>query len=610
MERIADHALLSDCNGSALVSRNGTVTWWCAPRFDSRSSFAALLDPAAGHWSLRPAGASEVSWRYVPGTMVLETTHVTAGGVLRVRDALALGPGGLGNGVPHAIVRVAECTEGRVDVVTEFAPRPEYGLVVPELRRDGDAVIALGGPDRLTLRADAPLELAGGAAVLRHGLGAGERLGLAAGWSAPWEDGPRVDPHGAIDDAVGAWRAWSEEHTGYEGFARDLVARSALVLQALTHTPSGAIVAAPTTSLPEVVGGDANWDYRFAWLRDASLTLHALSVAGCPEEARRTFTWMARAAAGAESGDRLQIVFGVGGERDLSERHLDHLRGYRGSRPVRVGNAAWRQTQLDVPGEILACAEAIGDPEPRLHAFLIAMADIAARRWREPDSGIWEGREGERRYLSSAVMCWVALDRALRMAGALGVDDRTRAHWEGQRRAIREEVLRDGWHDGVGAYTGAFGSDHLDASVLLMPLVGFLPADDPRMQQTVEVVARELGHDGLLRRWTGAEDGAFLTCSFWLADCHARAGDVEEARRVFDHVAGHANDLGLMPEQVEPSSGEMVGNFPQGLSHVGLIGAAWSIDRALRAEGITDRAPLQVAAPVQPARGARARRAR
>jgi GH15 family glucan-1,4-alpha-glucosidase len=356
------------------------------------------------------------------------------------------------------------------------------------------------------------------------------------------------------------------------------------VLQALTYQPSGAIVAAPTTSLPEVVGGAANWDYRFAWLRDASMTLQALWIAACPDEVERNFRWMARAAVGAARTGGVQIVFGVEGERDLTEHDLDHLHGYRDSRPVRVGNDAWRQTQLDVFGEVLDGAyllrEQLDGMESSTISFLSDLADIAAERWSKPDSGIWEGREGQRDYLSSKLMCWVALDRACALREHLGPDAARALHWEVERDKIRAAILEKGWSDSVGAYTGAYGSDHLDASVLLMPIVGFVRSDDRRMRATVEVIDRELTEKGLVRRWTDADDGAFLICSFWLADCLAREGRLDRAVEVFEAAVGCANDVGLLSEEVDLRDMQLVGNFPQGLSHVGLILAAASIDAA------------------------------
>ncbi|HEV2058708.1 MAG TPA: glycoside hydrolase family 15 protein, partial [Solirubrobacteraceae bacterium] len=336
-----------------------------------------------------------------------------------------------------------------------------------------------------------------------------------------------------------------------------------------------------------VVGGSANWDYRYAWLRDAALTLSALWVAACPDEAQRFFDWMARAAGPDAASDHVQIMFGVQGERDLSEHELEHLGGFRDSRPVRVGNAAWSQEQLDVLGEVLEGAwvlrDQLGDLDDLTADFLAGLADRAARDWRKADAGIWEGREGDRDYLSSKLLCWVALDRGIRLAPKLRDHAHTDA-WAEARDAVRTAICDDGWSDRAGAYTGAFGSDHLDASVLLMPILGFVDAADERMLATIDTVERELARDGLVQRWTGAGDeGAFIACSYWLAHCRALAGQVGRARDLFDDVTAHANDLGLLSEEIDITSRELIGNFPQGLSHIALINAAWAIDQAERA---------------------------
>lgn len=593
---ISDYALLGDCQGSALVSRWGAIDWWCAPRFDSPSTFGRILDPAAGHWEIRPGEPVDVERRYLEGTMVVETTFTGSEGRVRLTDALAFAPGARGHEIgmesPHTLVRVVDALEGRMLLVMGYRPRPEYGLVTPDVE-GGDGVLrTFGGASRLLLRADVPVHAAGDGAVATIALRVGDGAAFALRHAGATGAEPAVpEPRAALADTIAAWRSWSAMHRGYEGRWADRVRRSALVLQTLTHQPGGAIVAAPTTSLPEIAGGTDNWDYRFAWLRDASLTMHALWVAACPDEAERNFRWMARAGVGAEADGDLQIVFGVDGKRDLTEHQLGHLRGYRGSAPVRVGNDAWTQTQLDVYGEVLASAhllrDELGELEPSTARFLRSLGDMAADRWRDPDSGIWEGREGLRDYVSSKLMCWVALDRALDMADALDAGPERVLRWAAERDAVRDAILERGWSEAAGAYSGAFGSDHLDASVLLMPIVGFIDADEPRMAATIEAVERELATDGLVRRWTGAEDGAFLICSFWLADCLARAGRVERAAEVYEAAHGCANDLGLMSEEVEPSDGGLLGNFPQALSHVGAITAAWSIDRATNARRLT-----------------------
>jgi len=587
---IADYALIGDCQSAALVARDGSIDWWCAPRFDSPSAFARLLDPDAGHFAVRPVEPFEVEREYLADTMVLRTTFRTASGTLQLTDALALEPGARGHVIglrsPHVIVRRAEVSAGRVEIAVEFAPRPEYGLVVPILEHVDAGVRTRGGASALVLATGVPLELDGSTACARSQLEQGEDATFAVHHGLPRTQFDPLEPALALDDTVAGWRSWVAAHEGYQGAYRDAVNRSSLVLQALTYQPSGALVAAPTTSLPEIPGGEANWDYRFTWLRDASLTLRALWVAACPDEGRRYFDWMATAV-GPLRERHVQIMFGVEGERDLTEHQLDHLAGYGGSRPVRVGNDAWRQRQLDVMGEVLEAAYVLRDqldPEdPLTTRFLCDLAERAADGWRDTDAGIWEGREGERHYTSSKLMCWVALDRAVKLAPQLGPGARAEA-WAAARDEVRAAILEHAYDEPGGVYAGAFDSDRLDASVLLMPIMGFLPAGDERMRATIEAIDRDLADGGLVKRWTGAdeEEGAFVICSFWLANCLAQAGELARAREVFEHVMDHANDVGLLAEEIDPRSGALLGNFPQAFSHVGLINAAWSIDQAAR----------------------------
>ncbi|MDQ3722621.1 MAG: glycoside hydrolase family 15 protein [Actinomycetota bacterium] len=588
---IADYALLGDCHSAALVARDGCVEWWCPARFDSRSVFARILDPEAGHFAIRPTARFTATRAYEPDTMVLRTTFETATGSVCLTDALVFEHGAreheIGLRSPHVLVRCVDAVAGQIELAVEFAPRPEYGLVQPALRRTSDGVLTVGGPDTLLLATDVDLDVdgatAGGTLVLREGEQASFALHHRAGMAQ--SDFGALDGPRAIADTIAGWRSWIGAHERYEGIYHEAVNRSSLVLQALTYQPSGTIVAAPTTSLPEILGGEANWDYRFAWLRDASLTMNALWIAACPHEAARYFDWMA--AAVCNRPDRpVQIMFGVEGERDLSEHELDHLAGYGDSRPVRIGNAAWRQRQLDVMGEILEAAYVLRESlelKPATAAFLCDLADRAASDWRQADAGIWEARDGERHYTSSKLMCWVALDRAVKLTRGLG----ERAHpdeWAKQRDELRTTILEDAYDEGIGAYAGALHSDRLDASVLLMAIMGIVEADDERMLATIHAIDRELGIDGLVQRWSGADEdeGAFVICSYWLATCLAQSGDVGRAREVFEHVTGHANDVGLLAEEIDPRDGSLLGNFPQAFSHVGLITAAWSIDQAIR----------------------------
>lgn len=585
---IGDHALLSDCQSAALVTRAGAIDWWPAPRFDSASAFSALLDDDAGHWTIALDESFESSWRYVSGTLVVQTTMRSASGTLRLTDALALAPGArghdIGHDVPHALVRHAEVLDGELTVCMTSAPKLEYGLAVASFVREAGGVATLGGSERLYLRGDGPIELDAATASACMRLRAGEH----AAWTlhrvgGTYAAAPEpLDARTTIADTTAAWRSWSEQHTGYDGLHRDEVQFANRVLQGLTYQPTGALVAAATTSLPERPGGEDNWDYRFGWLRDAAMSVRALSASACPDESRRYFNWIVRAAVTCRREDQMQIVFGVDGERDISEHRLEHLDGHLGSRPVRVGNAAWRQNQLDVLGHVLDAAWTIRDDleldEFTAH-FLRQLVDRAARQWREPDSGIWEGRDGDHHYVVSKVGCWVALDRAVRFGERLaGGDDRRR--WAAEREELRRVVLRDGFDERRGAFTGALESDRLDAGVLLLPLSGFVDANDARMTSTIVLLEEELGDDGLLRRWTGAEDGAFLPVSFWLAECHARAGRVERAHEVFERAANAATDLGLLAEEVDLATGDPLGNIPQAISHVGLVNAAQTLTQA------------------------------
>ncbi|MFD0142585.1 MULTISPECIES: glycoside hydrolase family 15 protein [unclassified Streptomyces] len=594
---IGDYALLSDCQTAALVSRDGSVDWLCLPHFDSRATFARLLGPEAGHWSITPAAPYDVQRRYLDRTLVLRTDYRTESGAVGVTDALASGLNerghDLGMDAPHLLLRVVECTEGRIDMDVEFAPRPEYGLVKPLLIPTHGGLWCHGGPDTLGLCSPVPLELSGTARG-RVALRAGETAAFAL-QQVPAGTSPVLLAQETIltqlEDTVRGWRSWSELHQSYEGPWADLVHHSGRVLQGLTFQPTGAIVAAPTTSLPETVGGVRNWDYRFAWVRDASFTLDALWVAACPDEAQAFFQWMAHAAAsdpGQESP--MQIMFGIRGERDLTERVLPHLPGWRDSSPVRLGNGAWEQKQLDVYGELLSAAHRLRDYlrglDAPTKAFLAGCADSAALRWREPDQGIWEVRSGPQHFLYSKLMCWVAVDRALDLADDLDASGRV-PDWTSARDEIAAAIEEDGWNEEAGAYTQAFGSAVLDASALMMPVVGFIPADAPRMRATIDAVrARLVGENGLVYRYVGADDGlpgdegTFLLCTFWLAQALALAGDTAAAREVFERAARCVNDVGLLAEEADPVGDHLLGNFPQAFSHIGLINAAWAIHQS------------------------------
>jgi GH15 family glucan-1,4-alpha-glucosidase len=463
----------------------------------------------------------------------------------------------------------------------------EYGRTEPYFSTVEGGIEARGGPIRLTCTSSVNLSCGDSMARAVFSVAAGEAVEMKLAYTPSF---PRAaaqpemrEP--SIEDTLAAWESWSAQHTGYDGASPAQVRRSSLVLQGLTYQPSGAILAAATTSLPETMGGGLNFDYRYAWLRDLSLTIRSLWIAACPHEPSRLFEWLAFSA--GHVGDELvQIMYGVEGERDLTEHILEHLAGYRGSSPVRVGNEAWGQLQLDVFGEVLDAAHLLQDKlgkfESATQEMLVALANRAANAWREPDAGMWEARDKQRQYVSSKVMCWVALDRAVCLAPNLGATRRL-DDWQRARDDVRAAVLEQGWSAKAGAYTGAFGSDDLDASVLLLPIVGFLSASDERMRATIDAVERELGEGGLVRRWPSDPSG-FLICTYWLVECLALAGEHERAHDWFSRATGHANDLGLLSEEADPMTGELLGNYPQAFSHVGLINAAWRLGQATATE--------------------------
>ncbi|MGE0065787.1 MAG: glycoside hydrolase family 15 protein, partial [Solirubrobacterales bacterium] len=601
--QIADYGLLADCNGAALLDRAGSIDWLCMPRYDSPAVFARILDPTAGHWSLRPAEPFEAERRYLGGSLVIETEFSTAGGAVRLRDAMAFPAGQrgheLGLGVPHEVLRCVEGLSGAVEIEVELAPRPEYGLAAPLCRPTDSGGRSFGGPNQIVVAAGVGLEVADATMRARFRLLAGQKVGFAMRWVPPGAIGVEATAPervaGRIEDVVEGWRSWETDHDIYEGPHREQVRLSARVLKGLTYRPTGAIVAAPTTSLPETPGGERNWDYRYAWIRDASMTLEALYIGACSDEAENFVSFMTSAAGGHVHGEPIQIMYGVGGERDLSERTLPHLRGWEDARPVRVGNGAWAQTQLDVYGELLSALalyrHRLGELHPEIQHFVADLADSAAERWRQADAGMWEMRGEPQHHLSSKVMCWTALDRALELAPALGSHAKAE-QWERERELIRAAVLERGWSERRGAFAQAFGSDELDAAALLMPLVGFLPAGEPRMRATIEAIAAELTEDGLVLRYRNregrnadglrGEEGTFVLCSFWLVCCLAQLGELDRAAALLERLLGFANDLGLLAEEVDASTGDLLGNFPQAFSHVGLIRAAWEVDRRLR----------------------------
>jgi GH15 family glucan-1,4-alpha-glucosidase len=598
---IADYGLLADCNSAALVDRDGSIGWLCLPRYDSPAVFAQILDPEGGHWQIKPSGAYRSERRYLPGTLVIETTFVTESGSVRLTDAMTFGEGQrhheLGFGAPHLVLRLVEGVLGEMELGFELAPRPEYGLVKPLFRATESGGRTFGSPNQVVVTASVPTAIDDSTMSATFTVSAGEQVGFALQWAPP--EGPAPEPlapdqvAARIEDTSEAWRSWEAEHDVYDGPHRELVRLSSRVLKGLTYRPTGAIVAAPTTSLPETVGGERNWDYRYSWIRDSSLTLEALYIGACSDEAEEFISFMTSSAGGRASERSLQIMYGIAGEHDLTERELPHLRGWRNSAPVRVGNGAWGQTQLDVYGELLNSLhlyrEQLGELHPEIQAFVADLANTAARRWRERGAGMWEMRGEPRHHVSSKVLCWVALDRAIALAPQLG-EHANLEHWTAERDHIREAILTRGWSEARQAYAQSFDSDELDAAQLLMPIFGFLPATDPRMRSTIEAIARDLTEDGLVLRYRNqegmnadgltGEEGTFVICSFWLVSALAKAGEVERAEALFDKLLSYANDLGLLAEEIDTAAGELLGNFPQAFSHIGLITAAREIDKA------------------------------
>jgi GH15 family glucan-1,4-alpha-glucosidase len=598
-QRIEDYALIGDEQTAALVGRDGSIDWLCLPRFDSGACFARLLgDEENGHWRIAPEGAEGrpcTRRSYRPDTLVLDTEWDTPEGSVRVTDLMPQR-----DRAPD-LVRIVEGLSGRVTVRSTLRLRFDYGSIVPWMRRSDGHRVAVAGPDSVWLRSEPPVRT-WGERLRTHAqfaVGPGEKVAFVLTWHPSHDPRPPlIDPYQALEHSVADWRAWAAR-CRYTGPHRDAVVRSLITLKALTYAPTGGIVAAPTTSLPEEPGGVRNWDYRYCWLRDSTLTLGALLSAGYQDEAEAWRDWLLRAVAGNPAD--LQIMYGLAGERRLPEYELPWLSGFAGSAPVRIGNDAVQQLQLDVYGEVLDSlylARRSGLPsKPHMWAMQRALLDFLQRSWRRPDEGLWEVRGGRRHFVHSKVMVWVAADRAVR---TLEADPSLRGDPQGWR-ALREEVHREvcekGYDPERNTFTQSYGSRELDAALLLIPRVGFLPPDDPRVTGTVDAVRAELGEGGgLLRRYSSdtssvdglpGGEGAFLVCSFWLADALHLTGRTEEARELFDRLVGLANDVGLLAEEYrvdgDPAAGRQLGNFPQAFSHIGLVNTALALygdDRA------------------------------
>jgi GH15 family glucan-1,4-alpha-glucosidase len=584
--RIEDYGLIGDMQSAALVGRDGAVDWLCLPDFDSASCFSALLgDERHGCWRLAPAGDVRASSRrYRPGTLVLESDFETAEGAVRVIDFMPR----RGDGPPR-LMRVVEGLSGRVPMRLELSLRPDYASIVPWVESTPDGVIATAGPDAFRLSTVLPLEVDDGMVRADFVAVEGARQRLSLTWHRSYEESPPVeDADSALARTEAWWREWSGR-CAYQGRYRDEVLTSLIALKAMTSETTGAVIAAPTTSLPEDIGGVRNWDYRYCWLRDSVLALEALLAAGYTEEALAFRDFLLRVGTGDPT--KIQIMYGIRGERRLTEFELEELPGYEDSRPVRIGNAASEQFQLDVYGEVAAVmfigAELLGRIEERQWPRWRAAVEHVETIWSQPDDGIWETRGPRRHFTHSKVMAWVVFDRAIRLAEQFELEaplDR----WKKTRDEIHQEVCEQGYDSVRRTFTQYYGSKELDASVLNIPLVGFLPATDDRVTGTIDAIARELGRDGFVSRYSTADtddglpgdEGQFLACSFWLVSALALNGRVEEARALFERLLGLTNDLGLLAEEYDVKRQRQVGNFPQAFSHLTLIGAATAISAA------------------------------
>ncbi len=591
--RIEDYAIVGDTQSVALVGKNGSIDWLCLPRFDSHACFAALLGtPDHGRFLLAPCAPARVARRYRAGSLVLETDFTTADGSVRLIDAMPI------RGRHPDVVRIVEGLDGEVEMRAELVIRFDYGSTVPWVRRLDGRLRAIAGPDALVLAT--PIETCGvgHTTTAEFTVRKGQRVPFVLTWYPSHEPLPeRVDAFRAIDETDQWWREWSNQHRPHGTFHAPAL-RSLITLKALTYAPTGGIVAAGTTSLPECIGGARNWDYRYGWLRDATFTLFALMNAGYTQEAAAWRDWLLRAVAGDPA--KLQTMYGPAGERKLDEIELDWLPGYEGSRPVRIGNRASKQIQLDVYGEVLDMlfqARRMGLPsDADAWSMQSVIAEWLESRWHDDDHGLWEVRGHARPFVHSKVMAWTAFDRLVKSVEQQGLDGPV-DRWRKVRAEIHEDVCRNGFDATLGSFTQSYGSKVLDASLLLIPATGFLPPDDPRVRGTVEAIERELVQDGLVFRYrTGSgtnldglpgREGAFLACTFWFADALVLLGRPADARKVFERTVALANDVGLLSEEYDLEHRRLVGNFPQAFSHVALVNAARNLETA---EGASLRA--------------------
>jgi GH15 family glucan-1,4-alpha-glucosidase len=585
--KIEDYALIGNCETAALVGRNGAIDWLCLPRFDSAACFAALLgDESHGTWRLfAPQAGARITRRYRPGTMILETDIETADGAVRVTDFMSRRAGSA------ALHRRVEGLRGRVAMQSSLCVRFDYGSTVPWVSRlDDGRVKYVVGPDRLVLQSDVEMINEDMRSEADFLVQAGQNFEFTLGWSLSYHPiPPELDFEAALQDVQAGWQGWSSRLTD-AGQYTDVILRSLLTLKALTHFETGGIVAAPTTSLPEQLGGPRNWDYRYCWLRDATLTLYALVESNFIAEADAWQNWLLRAVAGAPA--QLQIMYGLAGERRLDEWEIPWLPGYEGAAPVRIGNAASGQVQLDVYGEVMDAlyfARSKGlTPMDDVWGLQCALLEHLKDIWDQPDDGIWEVRGDRQHFVHSKVMAWVAVDRAIRSAEEFGLDGPVE-DWRAWRDQIFDEVCAKGFDADQNSFVQSYGSKNLDASLLLIPLVGFLPPDDSRIAGTVAAIERDLLQNGFVQRYNTSSavdglpgnEGAFLACSFWLVDNYVLLGRLEDARALFNRLLGLCNDVGLLAEEYDAKAGRQVGNFPQAFSHIALINSAYNLQRAV-----------------------------
>ena len=584
---IEDYGVIGNCRSAALVSSHGSLDWLCLPRFDSPSLFARILDSErGGGWTIQPAGRFHAHHRYLDDSNVLETTFTTGHGRLRLLDFMPIveDRDGAEATAPYELVRIVEALDGEHEIESRCQPRPDYARAMPVFETLGRVVrfgrFEVGGP--MGWHVDQQAGLISSSVVLR----AGERVAFTLRVCESDTTEVEQDPIALLDSTVDFWQRFAAACI-YEGPYRDMVVRSALALKLCIYAPTGAIVAAPTTSLPEEIGGIRNWDYRFTWIRDASFTLYALLLAGYYEEDDPFFRWIVNTV--KVEGTGLHILYPISPDGIREEQTLEHLSGYRGSAPVRIGNGAWDQIQLDVYGEVLDALHfswKVGQFNPAtVWAHFRPLVDWVVENWRQPDSGIWEVRGGLRNFVYGKVMCWVALDRAIDMAETLGLDgDLDR--WRAERESIRSAVFEHGWSENLRAFKQSFEDEFLDAATLMLPIVGFIEGDDPRMLSTIDAILDRLVEDDLCYRYLDAPEGlsggeaTFVLCTFWLIDALILADRMDEAERLFERMLQRATSLGLYAEEIDPTTGAHLGNFPQAFSHIGLINAAVSLAHA------------------------------